>query len=239
MLPNEILSQLIAKIDNVVAVVRVVLEDTTNNQFQFAVNSFKWLRKGKIFTSGQSEFLVTGLEINQNGEFVVSAVLYSGTYATPTSLTIPAPAFFYGSTIMINGEISEIRNSRDKTPMIFLPEYRNVRYGKKTDRVLYSAPVRLFFLDEANYNDWISTDYFPKVIDPMVALANELKKVLIKQSQLVDFEEYNGSPVTKFANFDRNGNIKNLFNDDLSGFEYAFDMSVINSENCLEPFRIV
>jgi hypothetical protein len=97
----------------------------------------------------------------------------------------------------------------------------------------------LFFLDEANYNDWISSDYYPNVIDPMRSLANEMIKVLKNQTQIIDFENYLASPVTKFANFDRNGNIKKLFNDDLSGFELDFDLEVINSEDCRNPFKLV
>lgn len=240
MLPNQIIEELVSRIDSEVRVVSILSEDIPEGVFIFELSEFKWLRVGKILTSGNQSYLVKVKSVSNEGQKIIEVKLLEGTYSAPQVLVLPDPVFFHGTVRMINNEVSQIRQSRKKTPLVYLADYRNINTNEPTNRIKYEAPLRLFFLDEANYNDWTSDDYYPEVIEPMEALAKAFKKVAKKNEQIVDTTEgFGETPVIKFANTDRNGHISKLFTDDLSGYGLDFDLKVINSENCLNPFKFV
>ena len=238
MTAREILKEICQKISGEISVLSST--DQTADSITFEVNSFKWLRTGKILTSPtgetyRAEQLITGTD----GKKMIKAKLREGVFPLDfTSLTVPEPVFFGGTIREINAETSEIKRNSDKTPMIYLEPTRNRRRNDKLNRIRFESPVRLFILDEANFKEWISDDYFTELIDPLEPLLNELIKEIKKQSQLIDFDEYLSDPVTKFASFDASGNLRKYFTDDLGGWSLSFDLRVINSENCPDPYRL-
>ncbi len=238
MTAREILKAITEKISGEIKVLST--QDQTSDEITFVVDSFKWLRVGKILTSPTGEtYRAETISTEQNGDKLIKARLREGTFPPDfTTLTVPEPVFFGGTIREINAETSEIKRSSEKTPMIYLEPTRNRRKNDKLNRIRYESPVRIFFLDEANFKEWISDDYFTELVDPLEPLLDAFVSELKYQSQLIDFDEYTSDPVTKFARFDSSGNLRKYFTDDLGGWSLSFDLRVINSENCPDPYRL-
>lgn len=235
MLPNEIISRLASLIDISINVRYIVSVNLGDESIVLRVEDIKYARVGKKAYEDGNTYTIT--EVDDKN---VTLKLLSGTFNDSIqTFDLEEPLFMYGSVIMVNGEISRIRNTHKKTPLIYLAEYPNVNYNDAVlDRIEYEVNTRLFFLDEANFDDWTTDEYTPLVVRPMKALKDLFVDVVNRNSQTVQYKFDRGSErqVNKFANFDRNGNIKKLFNDDLSGLEFDFPLKVVKNCNNYKLF---
>ena len=233
MTPRDLIQKLIDSIDKTLLVASA--SDNGDSTFSFVFAEVKWLRVFKVFTAQNgATFRVVEIVFDSATGYTVKAKLLTGSFdAATVSVLIPAPFYWHGSVRMINGEVSKIKRSIDKTPMFYLRSLDEIDYNNdKTSRFLYSVPIELFVLDEANYKDWISDDYESEIIKPLETLVDAFVHQLKKQDQIFDAQPYQKRPIIKFAKEDDNGNVSKYFTDDLSGWRFRTLLQVINPLNC-------
>lgn len=235
MSPKDLIKGIIELID-----VSVPVLSTTDNgggSYTFVLGELKWLRIGKLLTGGTDEtFKVKAIVFEESTGYTVETVLVSGTPTTNyTVLNVPVPYYWHGSVRMINSEISKIKRSVNKTPLFYLRTLSPISYNNdRTSRFLYNTDIDLFILDEANYKDWISDDYYTEVIEPLESLMNAFIDQVKKQNQIIEETPYSTTPVIKFASSDSNGNLRKYFTDDLSGWRIQMDLQVKNCLDCCD-----
>ncbi len=147
----------------------------------------------------------------------------------------PAITFFHGTPIATQQELAKIKDTVDKLPMIYLLEIiEDKHYPSKQDARDRDAQIRLFFLDEANYQDWDTDHHYSGAIVPMANLAVDfMDEYLFYHKQLDKFEPYSLIYHPKFnpqINF--NGVLESLFPDQVSGVEIKVTLPVRKTFTC-------
>ena len=141
--------------------------------------------------------------------------LDAGTYV------IANPLYTWGTIREFNNEMSQIRYTGDKYPIVYLFErFRETEYHGSNDALDREADVRLFFLSNYNPNDYTIKDHYNYVIKAMTNLKNSFIES-VKRNPKID--ELTTSDNTNFVMFgtytDNNGNIEHLIGDNLTGIE--------------------
>ncbi len=138
------------------------------------------------------------------------------------NFNIPPPTFFYGTWKLTNQERDDVTPHKDKTPFIWLYDVReeSIKLDLKsgTDR---DADLRLFFMAEANFGDWLTADHYDQVINPLKILVRDW---LTSARRYRDVSKsMDGDMRTKdhanAGSVDKDGHLAALFNEQLSGIE--------------------
>ena len=151
-----------------------------------------------------------------------------GDFPDAKQVTYQPPFFFHGTPYATNSHLSHL-NDINKVPMIYLMEIINERFGGPESRGL-TVDLRLFFLDVANFSDWMTDDHYSNVIIPMRALAARFVNGLTDSRRY--FATDNGGRLVNHAKFgvfqNYKGHLNSLFNDRLSGVELYIEAQINN-----------
>lgn len=200
--------------------------DDTVNTFIVVDNPFHARKGMPVFIDG-NETSVVAIDYNTN------TITVAGVYVSPSSFSLNSPFYFHGTPIATNNHISQAQ-ANQKYPMIYLYEI-----FQEVDQDIYSnidwtANIRLFFLDQSNFEDWSTDDHYTYVIngqnnlvDAFIAQIN--KSHLFKQ----DEETYTRTNHANFGVFVENqGHTTRFFDDYLSGVQVQFTLNVRKCCNC-------
>lgn len=142
---------------------------------------------------------------------------------------IAPPTFFKGTWKMMSQERDNVTPYKDKTPFIWLYDVReeSIKLDLKSS-VDRDADLRLFFMAEANFGDWLTTDHYDQVINPLKVLVRDwLWSARI--SRYVS-KSMDGDMRTKdhanAGSVDKDGHLKALFNEELSGIEATLTLPI-------------
>jgi hypothetical protein len=144
----------------------------------------------------------------------------STTAITGTIWTALAPYYFYGTPIMIANTIDKITDYQNKYPVIVLfetmPADSNDGYIDKESPIERTVALEMYFMDEANYSDWASEDYYSNVINDMQTLVDSFIAECQINVQIGSFTKHKETNYSKW-NLVRLDTGKNVFNAQLSG----------------------
>lgn len=177
------------------------------------------------------------LDIDGTGYRIVSfvnntSITVAGMIADPKVYTVPNPFYFHGTPIMTNANHIKGAKDSDKVPMIYLYEILKERDLGENSAIFRESDVVLFFLDNANHNDWTTDDHYSQRIVGLNNLVDEF--ISAARSYRCCFYQYD-TPFTRInhANWGifikEKGHVKRIFDDDLSGVELRF---TLNLKNC-------
>jgi len=147
---------------------------------------------------------------------------------------IPMPNYIYGTFPAVQNEINNIRQRDEKVPLIYLFEVINERnYVDESSVLQRESPVRLFFLSDANIEEWRTEDHYLNTIIPMRNLLNEFINAIRDDEytfgRLSDFTTVNHA---RFGvTTEKNGHIVSLLNENLSGIELQLTIPI---NKCIE-----
>lgn len=206
----------------------VILSSSHNTlNTTIVVNNLFHARKGMPIFVDNNETVIVDVNYDTN------TIVVSGVYTLLSSFTLNSPFYFHGTPIATNNHISQAESS-DKYPMIYLYEI-----FQEVDQDLYSnldwtSNIRLFFLDQSNFEDWTTDDHYTFVInglnnlvDAFISQINESN--LFKQ----DEETYTRTNHANFGVFVENqGHTTRFFDDYLSGVQVQFTLNVRKCCNC-------
>jgi len=138
-------------------------------------------------------------------------------------LVIPAPFYIHGTWLAATSEIKQIPLSSDKYPLVYLFEVLEDRFNTNplstTGR---ESKLRLFFLDEADRNNWLTEDHYEGAINPMTSLAEDFIGATDNSKLVVNNNDAKEHSLRYHANFGKvteEGHTKYLFSDFVSGVE--------------------
>jgi hypothetical protein len=181
--------------------------------------SLWWIRPmSEVFLDGVP-FIVVSVKPEDNS-FTVS----SNVDLQVKEVKLKIPFYFHGTPLATSNELNMI-DWTAKYPLIYLMEV--IQDDIQEDESVNSriSTLRLFFLDQSNFNDWLTDDHYLDAINPMANLAEYVVSEMKKSSMIGLIGKYK---LTYHANFNPiftfKGHEKQLFNDHLSGVELRIDV---------------
>ena len=132
----------------------------------------------------------------------------------------PKPVFLQGKWISANNEYLNMdSDTRKKTPLIWLVRGYNEKHNGKGFSVKLEVEPLIFFLDEADFDNWLNDDHDKEAINPMYNLAVRFVETLQNNPQFKTLDNWTIQDEPRFGvkiSTDK-GNSKRILSDDLSG----------------------
>ena len=200
------------------------------SESQFDTCRTHHVTKGNYIYIDSVKYKVIDFEINQwisvKGEIP----------ATATTFVIPAPHFFNGTPMQVQNVLANIREWRDKLPMVYLLEViREQRFNSRTNKLDRISDLRIFFLMSSNFEDWDVAQHYDFAINPMDNFVNDFIETLRLNHSVGEFNEYETINRANFGVYiskpsKRSGkyedNITKLIDENVSGIELKLNLPV-------------
>lgn len=140
----------------------------------------------------------------------------------------------HGTIIMTNDDLSNIKKSEDKYPLIFQHEIINEVFDADVNKRLErTAMVDLFFLCDANFDKWDIEAHEKYAIKPMRELCEKFINALRESSIVNKLGTFNIMNHVKFGVYLSNkGHTERIFNDNLSGVQLKIDLEFLTCNCC-------
>lgn len=187
----------------------------SGNDYKITTSSTKWLNVGRTYNIGGVNYLV--IDINPNTDFTIQL---TGTQVAPTavSMTLPIPFFYHGTFMFTTQERSQELLSANKTPFIYFNEpSTDTTYSSELDARDRDSDCDLYFMHEANFEDWTNEKHYFYAINAMENLIKSFIQSAKNQSFVGELENYGSESHVKWGVVNQNGHVRNLFNENLSG----------------------
>lgn len=224
----DILDEIVDAIPKAISIKEI--EEEEDGSYTLSVDDIKWLQKGFYVTIDGEKYL-----INSVGECIIN-VTGEGAIEVNTFDAYP-PVFTYGTPISVNEEISKDADKFNITPMIWLlMSYREIYDEDDESSIERESILRLFFLTQADFASWETSDFLENALKPMKRLQENFIAV-VKASGDFETDELSVDVETrtKFGVYIGNkGYEKSLFADNLSGLETGMTLKIFKSANCLD-----
>jgi len=166
-----------------------------------------------------NQYLVTNVLNNEYIDVLGTTGAFQGLYVTVTEL----PYFLQGKWISANNEYLLMdSDTSSKTPLIWLVRGYEEKFNSKSNSVKMEVEPVIYFLDQANFNEWTNEDHDKEAVNPMYNLAQYFVDTVKKSGQFVDLDGWKIKDEPKFGvelhnNSKDKGNAKRILSDDLSG----------------------
>jgi hypothetical protein len=186
-----------------------------NGSTLFLCNTL-FLRVGSVvLDSDDNEYLVTSV-VNNTSIVVSGEQPFVGEFV----YVLERPTFLQGKWISANNEYLLMDNdTSNKTPLIWLVRGYEETFNSESNSVKMEVEPLIYFLDQADFNEWTNDDHDQQAVNPMYNLALHFVETVKKSGQFVDVEGWKikdeprfGVEITK-----EKGNSKRILSDDLSG----------------------
>lgn len=152
---------------------------------------------------------------------------------TMTKVIIPMPFYFHGTPLMTKNHIAHI-DDKAQTPMIYLREVLREVTPEFDSPYMRVADFRLFFIDNANIQDWMTDDHYSKRLRGLNHLADkiidELRASETFNAQIAEFERYNRPNWGEYS--DLKGYEKTIFSGNYTAVELNSTIPIYKEDNC-------
>ncbi len=154
--------------------------------------------------------------------------------------TSDAPYVYYGNPIQMSNEIDKEQNPNAKYPAIIVFENGNsVQELEPISTIESTESLEMFFVDIANYEDWLIDDFYSNVVNAMEDLSYQFVDACREYKYIEE--------LTSTATRERiskwgvrlirsgKGSADTIFNDNLSGVSLRIDLPIsraLNDECC-------
>ena len=214
------------KINNVI--------DNGGGSYTLEVSCTWWLSIAQIYTIGGNKYKVTSFIIPASItiESIGIAVL-----PIVNSFDISAPEYIHGTLKMAQNEVDGQTDKTILCPFVYLFEALTDRKNTDSESMIdREVDLRIFWLNTANTQDWLTDDHYTYVIDPMQQMVNLFIDKIKSSKLFIDEMRYDCLPL---INVSENGTqVKSIFDCNLSGIELRLfaeireDISCINNNKC-------
>jgi hypothetical protein len=219
--------------DNIDLNVKVITANTSSGGTQVVtLCNNKWIRVGQNLTdSGDNLWIITA--IATNGDVTLTVPSGESDLVRDAILTIKHPQWLFGTHWSANNEYTLKGNdSRVKLPLIWLVEnVEETEYGIRSSKERDSR-VRIYFLDDNNPTQYLNADYRLNVVSPMIALKDEVIRVIKDNLLFGVLESWQTRPLTRFGNEEEKGYFENILDENLSGVELRITLPINKKKNC-------
>lgn len=137
--------------------------------------------------------------------------------------------FFHGTPRAISSQLDRIKEDSLIFPLAYVYERRREVLNPSTDGIYMAADFRLFILDVAKSEQWVTAEHYDNVIDGIERLVFRIKKRLDNGNnrfyqQNESYELIHHADWGVFAT--DKGNLKRIFNSRTSGTEMNFTLNI-------------
>lgn len=135
-----------------------------------------------------------------------------------TTIYAPAPLFLHGTPMSVNSEYLWISNqTRSKTPFIWLLRGYKEKIGGNQSAIEVEAPVRLFFMDEADEPKWVNDQHDQITITPIRGLVDQFIAAYQDMCPNKKLDDYEITDRPRFGVEVTQGSGAKIIDEDLSG----------------------
>ena len=221
---------LVEALVNLITVNEPIKELTDNGDGTYTINvcDVHYARPLCPITIGGVDYPVTEIS-GQDITFTASSAPVGSTF------TLPAPFYFHGTPTATGAELASIQSHENKFPMVYLHEILRDRTPAEVDAgIQRESDVRIFFLDQANFEDWDTDQTYSDAINPMRNLCEAFLNIVKDNSGIAPLEsDYDIFSYAKFGiRRNVNGVETNLFSEMLSGVELQITIPFKKSFVC-------
>lgn len=194
--------------------------------------SNKWLRVGDIITDITNHtFEVLTIA---NDYIIIKITNVNNKLSKGENVSIKAPKFLFGTHTSANNEYMMYSNDNvNRLPLIWLVEAISIEEYGLMSSLEQKPSLKFYFLDENNPVEYLNEDYRLNVVSPMIALKDELIRVIQENKYFGLIERWKTRTITRFGNENEKGVFENILNDNLSGVELVIDIPIFKpSKKC-------
>ena len=186
-----------------------------------------WLRPCKTITIDSVEYKIQSFV--QNESLTIKGDIVPGV----NTFTITPPYYKHGTPMATNNELFHVDNDQ-QLPLVWLLEILTQSVFENEENPLnYSSDLRLFFLDEYDPEDDLTSDIYTDIIRPMQSMVDEFIKEVRKDGNYNDVDEYRTINWSKFGVYTTNkGSTSKILDAYLSGIEVKITLDIMKIENC-------
>ena len=222
----DIIDELVSKLSFDIKILECNVVD---GQAVLRVCDTKHIICGSKITIDTTEYLVMGIVNNE------SITINSNTCPLGDSLNIKAPNYFHGTVIATGNEIQSIKDSENVVPIAYLYEVLKEKRSRDYKSIVErESTVQMFFLEDANFEDWLTDDHYRMIIGAMDSLAEGFVTLVEENMYYGDAFDYEVIPHAKFGRYNKEGHITNVFNRELSGVELRIPIRIFKDCSCKE-----
>lgn len=216
--------------NDLTATVQIIEVSTAGNIHTVEVCDPYYMEVGRTVIIGGNNYVVKTIN------YLTNTITVEGTASINVdSFTLYAAFFFHGTPRAVNSELHDQPNASDKTPMGWLLETYEEAFPGEVDTVLdRESDIRLFFLTQANFNEWLTQDFYNNAIEPMRRLMYLFINT-ISNNPLFDMIDvgYEVTNHAKFGVYITNQGVENgMFVDNLSGCELRIRLKIFKRDIC-------
>jgi len=173
-------------------------------------------------------------------EFIIDDyILVTGSVLpTSSSFIIPAPKYLHGTLKDARTEVTAEVDKELVYPLGYLKEV--IRDRKNTDdesMIDREVDLRIFFINSANTDSWLTDDHYENVIYPMQSMVDLFMRKVRSSKLFIDELDYNCLPLVDISVDGEQE--KSLFDSNVSGIENRLfalireDLSCEKKCNCI------
>ncbi len=224
----DILEEVLDAMNKTITVTAIT--DNEDGSYTLDVCDVKYLQAGFSQQIGEATYTIDEVD-HANKQITVI-----GSIEPPVgNFTAYSVKFYHGTIVQTNSELARLMNVSDKTPMIYLLESFRETFNRDTalskER---TSDVRLFFLTQANFEDWVTSDYYAQSLRAMRNLLDLFIITLDSNAQFDRLFEYRATSRTRFGlESTEKGYSINYFGDNLSGIECDFSFDIKRDMSCV------
>lgn len=219
-------------VDNLVFTINIKSAvDNLDGTYSIEVDEFYYLQTGFKISIGGNDYVVNSINYTTCTAIVTGVALI-----VATSFDLYPIKFFHGTIRETNTELSDYTVARDKTPMVYFYENFSEKFFEDNDNVLErESDLRLFFLTQADFQQWQTNQFYDFAIKPMRRLLELFIESLKLMGRAQEIDSYDTTNHTRFGVFITDkGYEKNYWQDNLSGCELRITLQIAKEMNCPE-----
>jgi hypothetical protein len=163
--------------------------------------------------------------LTTNTKFTIT----STSAVTGSTWIASAPYFYYGLPTMISNTLAKIKDNQNKYPVIVLFETMPASVDDSPENVEREVSLKLYFVDEANYEDWRHDEYYSLLLNAMQVYVDDFMEVLKNSSRIGILTNHTEINYSKWNLTTDKG--VNVFNANLSGIGVEITLPILKS-NC-------
>lgn len=192
------------------------------------VDDVIYLQAGFRITIGGNDYIINSVDPFTN------TVILRGVPLVVTSFIIYPVKFFYGNIRETANELKDYEQSRDKTPMLYMYEEFKERFNEDPEtNIERESDLRLFFLTQADFQDWQRQDFQDGAVMPMRRLTERFIEELRNAKRVTQLTSYETITKTRFGVFVNDKGIDSAYwADNLSGIELRITIELDRDGGC-------
>ncbi len=219
------LQSTIAKLNRTVAIDEIT--DLGGGIYRIDTCCTFWLRPCKTISIDGVNYKIQSFVQNE------SLTIKGEVLPTATEFAIAAPFYKHGTPRAVNSELFEV-DADQELPLIWLLEILTQTVFRAEENPLdYSADLRLFFLDEYDPEDDLTTDIYSDIVRPMQSMVEEFIKEVELDGIYQDLDQYTTTNWAKFGVYSTNtGSTSKILDAYLSGIELRINLELMKKTDC-------